>query len=77
MLISFKLQGSLRDLLPNTQNGQTTVSLPEASTLAQALAELGVQRAVLAIRNGSEKLDSDSLLQTGDRISLYAASAGG
>jgi sulfur carrier protein ThiS len=77
MLVSFKLQGSLRDLLPTAQHGQTTISLTEDTTLGQALAELGVQRAVLAIRHGSEKLDGDSVLRAGDRISLYAASAGG
>ena len=76
MEINITLHGILRDNLPRQAKGKTTLTLPNSSTVAEAVQQLKITRSVSAAVNGTE-VDLDHVLQNGEELQLFQLIGGG
>ena len=76
MEINVALHGILRDLLPRSAKGKTTLILPAGATIADAVRQLNITRTVSAAVNG-EETELDHVLQDGDTLQLFQLIGGG
>jgi sulfur carrier protein ThiS len=77
MRVSVHLHGILRDLLPPTAKGRSTVDLPEDSTVADLLTVLGIERRVIVAVNGQGRVEAGQGLRDGDQVVIYTPAGGG
>ncbi|MCS7259947.1 MAG: MoaD/ThiS family protein [Anaerolineae bacterium] len=77
MRVSIQLHGILRDQLPPAAKGRTTLELPDAATVGDVLAKLGIERRVLVSVNGRAHVSSEQVLQEGDQLVIYTPVGGG
>jgi sulfur carrier protein ThiS len=65
-------------LPPGSEGGRATVTLPEAATVADLIAHLGISRRVrLVVINGVQQEDRQRPLQEGDQVKLLPSMVGG
>lgn len=76
MEINITLHGILRDNLPRQAKGKTTLTLPDNSTVAEAVRQLNITRSVSAAVNGTE-VELDHVLQDGEELQLFQLIGGG
>ncbi|MGC8878042.1 MAG: MoaD/ThiS family protein [Anaerolineae bacterium] len=77
MRVSVHLHGILRDRLAPAARGRTTLELPEAATVGDLLAILGIERRVIVSINGRAHIPEDQALQDGDHVMIYTPVGGG
>ncbi len=77
MRISVHLHGILRDQLPSTARGRTTLELPDAAIVGDVLRMLGITRPVVVCVNGRTHVPTDHVLQEGDQVMIYTPVGGG
>lgn len=78
MQVHVRLFSRLREHLPRETHGGTTVEVPEAATVADLLAHLGVvERVKLISINGQRETDLDRILHAGDQIRIFPIVVGG
>jgi len=76
LLVNLKLHGILRDYLPHTAKGETSLNLPDGATILDITAQLNVKQTVSAVVNGTE-VEMGHPLQNGDHVQLFRLIAGG
>jgi len=74
--VNIKLHGILRDYLPRTAKGQTSLELPEGTTIEDVVKQLNIKQNVSASINGAE-VENNSVLQDGQELHLFRHIAGG
>jgi sulfur carrier protein ThiS len=78
MLIHVRLHGHLRDVLPLTAKGRTTVTLPEKETIVSLIKYLGLSdQLVSAAVNDAYESDLNQVLEDGDSVNFFAMVGGG
>lgn len=67
-----------KHLPPGSERGQATVTLPDGATVADLVAQLGIDRRVrLVVVNGVHDQNHQRLLEDGDQIKLFPTMVGG
>jgi len=74
--VNIKLHGILRDYLPKKAKGQTTLTVPEGTTISNIIEHLKIKQTVSAVVNGAETENSHTL-QNGDELQMFRLIAGG
>jgi sulfur carrier protein ThiS len=74
--ITITLHGILRDYLPRTAKGKTTLQLPEGATIDDVVQQLKIKQNVSAAVDGVE-VQTGHLLQEGEELHLFRLIAGG
>ncbi|PWH18563.1 MAG: molybdopterin synthase sulfur carrier subunit [Ardenticatenia bacterium] len=77
MHVSVHLHGILRDRLPPAARGRTTLELPDAATVGDLLATLGIERRVIVSINGRTHVSTGHVLREGDQVMIYTPVGGG
>lgn len=77
MKVNVKLYGRLRDRVPREQKGKAELSLAATATVADALAELGIDDPVLVAVNEMHESAESHQLNDGDKIAIFELTAGG
>lgn len=77
MHVSVHLHGILRDRLPPAAKGRTTLELPDAATVGDLLATLGIEQRVIVSINGRARVSTEHMLQEGDQVTIYTPVGGG
>ena len=78
MQVHVRLFSRLREHLPREARGEATVEVPEAATVADLLAHLGiVERVKLISINGQRETDLDRILHDGDQVRIFPIVVGG
>ena len=78
MQVHVQLFSRLREHLPREVRGEATVQVPEAATVADLLAHLGIaERVKLVSINGQRETDLGRILQTGDQVRIFPIVVGG
>jgi sulfur carrier protein ThiS len=77
MRVSVHLHGILRDQLPPAARGRTTLELPDAATVGDLLATLGIERHVMVSINGRTRVSTEHILQEDDQVMIYTPVGGG
>ena len=78
MQVQVRLFSRLREHLPREARGAATVQMPEAATVADLLAHLGiVARVKLISINGQRETDLGRALQDGDQVRIFPIVVGG
>ncbi len=78
MQITIRLYGSLRDILPSENKGQTRLDLPAGSTVGDALKKVGLPDDGYYTAVNGENIDQNSRpLEDGDYVLVFAPAAGG
>jgi len=77
MQIQIRLHGALRDVLPVSEKGRTTLNLPAGSTMADLLAHFKFTRPIAAAVNDEVEVEPSHGLQDGDRVEIFAIAGGG
>ncbi len=76
MNVHLTLHGILRDYLPRTAKGKTTLSLPDGATVEDVLKSLKINRIVNGSVNGVQ-VEPDRVLKDGDELQLFRPISGG
>jgi sulfur carrier protein ThiS len=76
MEIKLSLHGILRDYLPRTAKGKTTLTLPAGATVNDVIQQLKIKQTVSAAINGLE-VENSYMLQEGEELHLFRLIAGG
>jgi|TARA_B110000211_G_C13824688_1_gene440818 sulfur carrier protein ThiS len=69
--------GPLVDYLPESQLGQTTLTLSNEATVADLLNELNIKRKVVVAVNDDEEKELDHQLIDGDEVLVFTVISGG
>ncbi len=77
MMIHLTLFGPYREKLPKEARGKIDLELPPETTLADVLAQFGIDSAGLCSVNGAITRDFSLTLQDGDRLYIFRAAGGG
>jgi sulfur carrier protein ThiS len=78
MQVQVRLFSRLREYLPREARGEATVQVPEAATVADLLAHLGIaERVKLISINGQRETDPGRTLQNGDQVRIFPIVVGG
>jgi sulfur carrier protein ThiS len=77
MQVKVVLFGMLRERLAKETRGRLTVELPEAATIADLVAALGIQVPVVCSLNGVIERDFSIILQEDDEAQLFQPAGGG
>jgi sulfur carrier protein ThiS len=77
MQIKVILFGMLRQRLAKESRGRLVVELPEAATISDLLAELGIQVPVVCSLNGVIERDFSHILTDGDEAQIFQPAGGG
>jgi sulfur carrier protein ThiS len=77
MQVKVVLFGMLRERLAKESRGRLTVELPEAATISDLVALLGIQVPVVCSLNGVIERDFKRTLQEGDEAQLFQPAGGG
>lgn len=78
MQVHIRLFSRLREHLPREARGEAAVEVPEAATLADLLAHLGIaERVKLISVNGQRETDLGRVLQHGDQVRIFPIVVGG
>ena len=78
MHIHIHLHGHLRDVLPASAKGKTTLTLAENKSVEDVIEQLGLSdQVVLAAVNEAYESDLTQVLQDGDMINFFTMVAGG
>lgn len=77
MQVKVVLFGMLRERLAKETRGRLTVELPQAATIADLLAALGIQVPVVCSLNGAIERDFGHILQEGDEAQIFQPAGGG
>ena len=78
MVVQVKLFSRFRQLLPPQARGEAEVQVPEGTTVARLLEQLGVQgRVQLVSVNDEPEPDRDRVLHDGDRVRVFPFGVGG
>ncbi len=76
MEIKITLHGILRDYLPKKAKGQTTLTVPEGTTINNIIEQLKIKQTVSAVVNDTET-ENNHILQNGDELQMFRLIAGG
>ena len=77
MKIKVILHSYLRELLPPETQGQTTLELPENSTISDILHILEITTSVACALNENYEPDKSKILKDGDVLRVLRPGAGG
>ncbi len=77
MQVKVVLFGMLRERLAKESRGRLAVELPEAASIADLVAALGIQVPVVCSLNGSIERDFSRPLQEGDEAQIFQPAGGG
>ena len=77
MRLKVVLFGLYREKLPKQARGEADLDVPEATTVAEVLAQLGLNMGVMCVLNGQTELDKAHILQEGDRLQVIPPVGGG
>ena len=77
MNIKVHLLGALVDYLPDSDRGQTVLSLEDDVSIAGLLEQLGIMRRVEVAVNDEHDQDHDRILQAGDAVMVFSNFGGG
>lgn len=77
MQINVRLFGSLRDLVPREKRGKTTIEITQDAIIQDVLDTFGIDDYVIVTVNDENESDRQTRLQSGDRVMIFEASAGG
>ena len=69
--------GPLVDYLPESQLGQTTLTLSNEATVADLLNELNIKRKVVVAVNDDEEKELEHVLVDGDEVLVFTVISGG
>jgi thiamine biosynthesis protein ThiS len=75
--VNVHLHGILRDKLPREAKGRSTITLEDGATIADLLAQLGIEQRVIVALNEDQKEDKTHMLQDGDQVSVLKVIGGG
>jgi sulfur carrier protein ThiS len=67
----------LRERLAKETRGRLTVELPQAATIADLVAALGIQVPVVCSLNGAIERDFSHILHEGDEAQIFQPAGGG
>lgn len=76
MEIKVTLHGILRDYLPRSAKGRTTLALTEGTTIAEVVQQLEIKQNVSAAIDG-EEVETSHTLREGEAVDLFRLIAGG
>jgi len=74
--VNVKLHGILRDYLPRKAKGQTSLELPEGTTIEDVVNQLNIKQNVSASVDGAE-VENSRVMQDGQELHLFRHIAGG
>lgn len=78
MQVHVKLMSRFREHLPPEARGETTIELPNGSTLNDLMEHLGIRRRVkLVAVNDEHESDRGRTLRDGDSVRIYPFVVGG
>ena len=77
MQVSVVLFGMLRERLAKESRGRLVVELPQAATISDLVAALGIQAPVVCSLNGVIERDFSHTLQEGDEAQIFQPAGGG
>ena len=77
MEIKVVLFGMLRERLAKESRGRLAMELPEAATIRDLLAKLGIQMTVICSVNGETERNFDHPLKDGDGVQIFQSIGGG
>jgi sulfur carrier protein ThiS len=78
MVVQVKLFSRFRQLLPREARGEAAVQVPDGTTVAGLLEQLGVQgRVQLVSVNDEPEPDRERVLSDGDRVRVFPFGVGG
>ena len=77
MLVKVVLFGMLRQRLAKETRGRLVVELPEAATISDLVAALGIQVPVVCSLNGVIERDFSRILSEGDEAQIFQPAGGG
>jgi sulfur carrier protein ThiS len=78
MVVQVKLFSRFRQLLPREARGEAEVQVPDGTTVAGLLEQLGVQgRVQLVSVNDEPEPDRERVLSDGDRVRVFPFGVGG
>jgi sulfur carrier protein ThiS len=77
MQVKVVLFGMLRERLAKGSRGRLTVELPEAATITDLVAALGIQVPVVCSLNGVIERDFSRTLAEGDEAQIFQPAGGG
>lgn len=69
--------GPLVDYLPDSECGQTKMSLNDESTIADLLSLLKIKQRVAVAVNGEQEKEMKDLLKDGDNVMVFTNVSGG
>lgn len=75
--IQLQLYSILREKLPVDAKGRAVLQLEEGTTLADLLADLGIERRVVIGVNGVHESDRSRQLIDGDKVKIFSSVSGG
>jgi sulfur carrier protein ThiS len=77
MKVQLKLIASYRDFLPPEKEGKAEIEIPDGTTAVAILEELGIPISESVILLDGRTLDPDEILQEGNVVFAFHATAGG
>lgn len=78
MFVHVKLFSRLREHLPSAKRGAGCIELPDGATVADLLAQLGIEARVKLITvNGARVDDRQQALDDGDTVRVFPFAVGG
>ncbi|HHH83028.1 MAG TPA: MoaD/ThiS family protein [Chloroflexi bacterium] len=77
MEIRVQLYSILREKLPAEAKGSAVRQLEDGATLAELLADLGIERRVVVSVNDVQEPDLSRPLSDGDEVKIFASISGG
>ena len=77
MQVKVVLFGMLRERLAKESRGRLTIELPEAATISDLVAALGIQVPVVCSLNGVIERDFNRTLKEGDEAQIFQPAGGG
>ena len=77
MQVKVVLFGMLRERLAKESRGRLVIDLPEAATIADLVAALGIQVPVVCSLNGVIERDFSHAIADGDEAQLFQPAGGG
>ena len=77
MQIHVHLHGILREVLPPSAKGRTTLDFQNPTTIKHLLSQLGITRRVEVAINDNLISNLESQLQDGDQVAIFTIIGGG
>ena len=77
MEVHLQLYSILREVLFPESQGRAVLQLDEGATLADLLADLGIERRVVISVNEEHEMDHFRQLQDGDKVKVFSSVSGG